>query len=87
MAKPTENPGTQGAREVWVSGGITLATADGDAQVAISKVADGVYRLQVEGLSADVELLKALLQEMRLTNHHLAILSNDGSITASDMEA
>lgn len=91
MAKPTENPGTQGAREVWVSGGIFIA--DPIKLGARSRLEpykftfEDRYALPVTGpeIKALTDLIGELLQEQRLTNLHMSRLTGE-ELTIDDIE-
>ena len=48
MVKPTENPGTQGARQIWTSTGFVLSDPDdADINVKLQKGSDQVIRLAI----------------------------------------
>ena len=90
MAKPTENPGTQGAREVWVSGGVLLADQFG-FRIDFEPHTFGIeerYGLPVTGpeIKALVDLIGELLQVQRLTNLYMSRLIGE-ELTIDDTEA
>ncbi len=89
MVKPTENPGTQGAREVWVSGGVLLADQSGD-RIDFESHNFGIedrYALPVTGpeIKALVDLIGELLQEQRKTNLYMSRLTGE-ELTIDDLE-